>query len=133
MEISSEEDIGWMTAINRRSRRAKAVGGKSVAIKDIKSGRKGSRRKPTLQNVLKRVATASRIPMLPTDNIKKIFRPRGGLYLRKFSLMTLSIQRINQLRRIFWCRLASSRAWDKIEVPFTVNRKRNLGRQSQKQ
>ncbi|KAH7985048.1 hypothetical protein HPB49_026630 [Dermacentor silvarum] len=42
-----------------------------------------------------------------------------------------SIQRTTQLRRIFWCRLETTRAGDKIEVPFTVNPKSNLGRPSQ--
>lgn len=90
MEITPEEDIGWMTAITRRRRRALAAGGKSVAIKDTNHGGKGSRCTATSQNVLRRVATASRIPMLPKDHIKIIVRPRGGLDVKKFSLVHLS-------------------------------------------
>ncbi|KAL1476326.1 hypothetical protein MTO96_036590 [Rhipicephalus appendiculatus] len=87
-EDISHEDAnapGWKTALskNKRSpRQQEAISSQSVAT--------AGRRTATAQDVVRRLAAASRLPRLPRSHIRVIVRPKGGLDLKKVSLIRLA-------------------------------------------
>ncbi|KAH7972263.1 hypothetical protein HPB52_010398 [Rhipicephalus sanguineus] len=77
------EDLGWQTAVARRSSRraASTVESKKEDVRPSASTSAGHRQNGEWNK--KRVIKAGRMPPLPKDDAKIIIRPRGGLDVSK--------------------------------------------------
>ncbi|KAH7935477.1 hypothetical protein HPB52_008444 [Rhipicephalus sanguineus] len=85
--ISQEEANapGWQTALSKNKRSPRQQEGAST-----QSVGTAGRCAATAQGVVRRLAAASRLPRLPRSHIRVIVRPKGGLDLKKVSLIRLS-------------------------------------------
>ncbi|KAH7944587.1 hypothetical protein HPB52_021404 [Rhipicephalus sanguineus] len=85
--ISQEEANapGWQTALSKNKRSPRQQEGAST-----QSVGTAGRCTATAQGVIRRLAAASRLPRLPRSHIRVIVRPKGGLDLKKVSLIRLA-------------------------------------------
>ncbi|KAH7956991.1 hypothetical protein HPB52_014154 [Rhipicephalus sanguineus] len=85
--ISQEEANapGWQTALSKNKRSPRQQEGAST-----QSVGTAGRCTATAQGVVRRLAAASRLPRLPRSHIRVIVRPKGGLDLKKVSLIRLA-------------------------------------------
>lgn len=76
---------GWRTALSKNKRSSR----QQESVSTQSDGTAG-RRTANAQGVVRRLATASRLPRLPRSHIRVIVRPKGGLDLKKVSQIRLA-------------------------------------------
>ncbi|KAL1445149.1 hypothetical protein MTO96_045169 [Rhipicephalus appendiculatus] len=83
------EDLGWQTAVARRSskRAASAAESKKEEVRPSATTSTGHRKNGEWNK--RRVIKAGRMPPLPKDDAKMIIRPRGGLDVSKAGATTV--------------------------------------------
>ncbi|KAL1482483.1 hypothetical protein MTO96_033765 [Rhipicephalus appendiculatus] len=83
------EDLGWQTAVARRSskRAASAAESKKEEVRPSATTSAGHRKNGEWNK--RRVIKAGRMPPLPKDDAKIIIRPRGGLDVSKAGATTV--------------------------------------------